>query len=320
MGVHPPVMSDELTASLGYATGTRLDSGCKHIQQCKVSQDHMVRLSSDGAEGVLRRKYQFAVHKDELVLGVGKEWSKSPAILGNNAYPRVVSNLGEIGDEEQKLIKFVYHNVTSLHMRQEYLKAFNHEPTAQITFDHGNYIDPQIDSMSLSNIFDCVCVGYANTVGFAHRETGDTLTSVMIGGLRTVRNGDFPVMCGDIIQWYWPFERDCFSHTGARKTINTIARAGHVITVDNTDPAHNLMAAGGLIRPDWDRDIPGADKRRKVFFERQYGNIPKKGKSPGHSKLVPFIKPYIVDEDNERVWEGGNIYKYTARPAADLCG
>ena len=308
-------MSDEMTASLGYATGTRLDSGCKHIQQCKVSQDHMVRLSSDGAEGVLRRKYQFAVHKDELVLGVGKEWSKSPAILGNNAYPRVVSNLGEIGDEEQKLIKFVYHNVTSLRMRQAFMQVFNHDPAAPLRFTHNNpYLlvndhgIPLIDSMALSNIFDCVCVGYANTVGFAHRETGDTLTSVMIGGLRTVRNGDFPVMCGDIIQWYWPFERDCFTRDGERKDRNYITPGG---IVTNTDPAEN----DGV----WDISAP--DKRRKVFFERQYGNILKKGNSPGHSKLVPFIKPYIVDEDNERVYDKRRCFARaigSARPHEDV--
>ena len=31
---------------------------------------------------------------------------------------------------------------------------------------------------------------------------GDTMVTVMIGGLRTVMNGDFEVFTGDLIQWY----------------------------------------------------------------------------------------------------------------------
>ena len=33
-----------LMPSLAQSTSTSLDSGCKHIQQCRVSQDHMVKF------------------------------------------------------------------------------------------------------------------------------------------------------------------------------------------------------------------------------------------------------------------------------------
>lgn len=32
-------------------------------------------------------------------------------------------------------------------------------------------------------------------------------------------NGDFEVFAGDIVQWYWTFERDCFRQDGSRKGI-----------------------------------------------------------------------------------------------------
>ena len=48
---------------------------------------------------------------------------------------------------------------------------------------------------------DYIPVGFANTLGYAHPNSGDTMTSVMIGGLRTVMNGDFEVYTGDPIQW-----------------------------------------------------------------------------------------------------------------------
>ena len=55
--------------------------------------------------------------------------------------------------------------------------------------------------MSMMN--DYYAVGFANTIGYAHPNTGDTMTSVMIGGLRTVMNGDFEIFPGDLIQFYW---------------------------------------------------------------------------------------------------------------------
>ena len=50
---------------------------------------------------------------------------------------------------------------------------------------------------------DYFAVGFANTIGYAHANTGDTMTSVMIGGLRTVMNGDFEIFPGDLVQFYW---------------------------------------------------------------------------------------------------------------------
>lgn len=50
---------------------------------------------------------------------------------------------------------------------------------------------------------DHFAVGFSNTVGYAHPNTGDTMTSVMIGGLRTVMNGDFEIFPGDLVQFYW---------------------------------------------------------------------------------------------------------------------
>jgi len=65
-------------------------------------------------------------------------------------------------------------------------------------------------------MFEQKAVGYANTLGWAHPNTGDTMSTIMIGGLRTVMNGDFEVYTGDLLMWYWPFELDCFEPDGKR--------------------------------------------------------------------------------------------------------
>jgi hypothetical protein len=45
---------------------------------------------------------------------------------------------------------------------------------------------------------------------WAHPSTGDTVASVMIGGLRTVQNGAFPIHTNDLICIYFDDERDFF--------------------------------------------------------------------------------------------------------------
>jgi hypothetical protein len=59
--------------SLAQATNTRLDSACKHIQQCRIATDEMMSFVQD-AEELQRNKYRYCIHKDELVVGVGRPW------------------------------------------------------------------------------------------------------------------------------------------------------------------------------------------------------------------------------------------------------
>ena len=73
-------MSDYLLPfqpSLAQATNTRLDSACKHIQQCRVSTDDMTRFVIEDNEELQRNKYRYCIHKDELVVGVGRPWCVS---------------------------------------------------------------------------------------------------------------------------------------------------------------------------------------------------------------------------------------------------
>ena len=63
------------TPSLATATNTRLDSACKHIQQCRVSYDHMLDFVENAHE-LERNKMQYCVHKDEMAVGVSRPWKR----------------------------------------------------------------------------------------------------------------------------------------------------------------------------------------------------------------------------------------------------
>ena len=114
-----------------------------------------------------------------------------------NHYARDVS-------EKQKILEFFKRGVYTeprvrdpevggmIHKLPDEAAAFKSDMNMKITTD-----------MWLGMMNDYIPVGYANTLGYAHPNSGDTMTTVMIGGLRTVMNGDFEIFAGDLVQFYW---------------------------------------------------------------------------------------------------------------------
>lgn len=322
--------------SLASATNTRVDSSKLHFQ-CRVSTDDMISMTETGKDqdDLLRNKYRYCIHKDELVVAVGRPWSAGAARKKtNNAYPRVISNMGAMdGNSErgklfQKVIKYMYNFARTVQEKQCILNALNNHDRFN---DPGNYrrfpdgadvtIDEaepyftrddveKIKAMVMPYMYDQIPMGYATTLGWAHPNTGDTMVTVMIGGIRTVMNGDFEVFTGDLIQWYWPFERDCFQKNGQRKPYLNGWRnfdAGDRILqflAPNFDPAHEADGNNtGALAPD--------AKRRKTYHTQVYGQ---KLNAP---KVVPYIKPYMRDDRDPRMYDGLRVFAVavtSARP------
>jgi hypothetical protein len=127
---------------------------------------------------------------------------------------------------------------------------------------------------------------------YAHH--GDTMTSVHIGGLRTVMNGDFPVECGDQIQWYWPDEAHLFFDDKGKR-------------IPKGTPAHLLdpPSGGGMgSRPQGVTD-------REEFHTLQFGQTKDK------QKYVPRIKAYVEDPEQPRLYDYMRVFAVaisSARP------
>lgn len=296
------------TPSLASATSTRVDSACKHIQQCRVSYDHMLDFVENPHE-LEKNKMQYCVHKDEMVVGVARPWeSERVRLLPISAYPRIVSNLGDITTQPKygaplKMIKYLFHFATSLQKRQLIIHQMN---TPLNTIDHFNPALPHYLSnvagarldlrTHLSKMYDFYPVGIANTLGYAHPNSGDTMSSVMIGGLRTVMNGDFDVFAGDQIQWYWTFERNCFREDGTRKGISDAAGNVH----DGADP--EIDCGGGLNQP-----MPPPNDRR-LYHDLQYGAVNNSKSSSDKAKHVARIKPYLRDDVQPRLYDWQRVF------------
>ena len=298
------------TPSLASATSTRVDSACKHIQQCRVSYDHMLDFVENAHE-LEKNKMQYCVHKDEMAVGVARPWKKERARhLPISAYPRIISNLGDITTQPKyelplKMIKYLYHFSTSIQKRKQIIDQMNVDrhntiPLSPHLMGRGYFIDqnnnPEDLSKHLKKMYDFYPVGVANTLGYAHPNSGDTMSSVMIGGLRTVMNGDFEVYAGDLIQWYWTFERDCFREDGSRKSIADDNGNVH----DGGNPENDVGPALA----------PGAQPydARRLYNDLQYGAVNNSKAPSDKSKHVARIKPYIRDDAQPRLYDWQRVF------------
>lgn len=313
--------------SLAQATNTRVDSACKHIQQCRVSTDDMMRFVGEDREELQSNKYRYCVHKDEAVIGVGRPWDTASVMkrTANSAYPKVVSNLGTLGDNDEtrvaiNMIRFMNHYARTIDEKQKIIRWFQRDQfkPAQIwqpapgagmalaAMPNCEAFKPKPNAALgtkrfMSIMADFNAVGFANTLGYAHPNTGDTMTSVMIGGLRTVMNGDFEIFAGDPVQFYWSCEKDDFTPDGRRKP--------YLDGWDRDEPGNidpsvtNTLAKRGRDgdpRETW--QLPQDARIRQANYELGYGQ------KAGVHKLVARVKAYYRDEDNPRIYDWVRVF------------
>ena len=332
--------------SLGNITGTHLDSACKHIQQCRVSFDHMLHFA-ENADELDKEKMKFCVHKDEIVIGVGRAWKKNKVRqMPSSAYPRIISNLGNIAKNDDKykyprmMITFLFHTATDVIARDMIVKAmenpvgFSAMGDALSDATKAYFYDKDDDkgqatyvklSKYLDRMYDHYPVGVSNTIAFANPRTGDTVGSVMIGGLRTVMNGDWEVQAGDEIQWYWTFEKDCFRADGARKSFAKFNTDGSIAeNYIGASPFHDYgdgavtaswLAAGSRIAPTTTENnlvnqgpLTNAANARKNFGDRQYGIKPQSLEPSDKAKSVARVKTFVQDPRCPRMYDKMRVF------------
>jgi hypothetical protein len=162
----------------------------------------------------------------------------------------------------------------------------------------------------------------------------------MIGGLRTVMNGDWEVHAGDLLQWYWTFERDCFRKDGTRKSYRAFNKRGELVTdVFGMSPFDDLEKEvdedGQLLMRDDAEPETGEKsakkaklnhndtitKKRGNFADRQYGIKPQSLTPSEKSKSVARIKRYMEDPHNPNLYDRTRVFARaigTARPGESL--
>jgi hypothetical protein len=230
------------------------------------------------------------------------------------------------------MIKFLFHTATNVLDRQiiidamaqdrgfdkigEDLQPDKHYFHFKNDSDTGKHVYCNLTKY-LARMYDYYPVGVCNTIGYANPRSGDTVSSVMIGGLRTVMNGDWEVQAGDVVQWYWTFEKDCFDDTTGKRNRFQLFNADGDITQDyfGMDPAKDVDelaaadlaergddAAGRQPRPP-PRHIADLSQERRKFNDRQYGMKPQSTTPSDKSKSVARIKTYVKDPFCPRIYD-----------------
>lgn len=288
--------------SIGTATGTRVDGPAKHMMQCRVATNIIMQMLKDNKdssgssdpESYLKfgDKHAYAMAKDDLAMNCGTPLIKTATKIVNDfnrmhAYP-LVTSVCDFDSDTQTWLKDLYKLATP----SDFYKFL----TMKIIPSTGNrgtqtHIDfcsmksmqeYEVQNMSaeectsfknrLQNIPRFHVQGYCTVAGNAHPDVGDTMCTIMCGGVITVRNGPFAINCGDRLQWIFSFEEDQFSKTSSK----------------------DLQSGQRLFSAQDQSSQSKSIQLRKDWMNLQHGAMDtKRQKTDNKSRRVFLIKPYV---------------------------
>jgi hypothetical protein len=272
--------------SLAASTGTRMDSAAKHNMACKVDTKIIKSWMMPGGDLDKRlhtERMRFAVQKDELVMNVAYRMFETSSY---NAYPAITSNLSEMTKDVQKVVWGLYAqpNPSAFKNYSELMKDLKHGGHTQAILDRlknlkievDNEADLKKNAKQFGHMPFFRAQGYALGTGYASSVSGDTVCTVMVGGMHSCMNGAFTFHAGDLVQWYFTGEEDLFQHgnTGEHEDGERLAHYR-----DN-------------------RNNPHSRKRNRDYHDRYaFGSEPIKDNHKSHA--VFRIKPYRMCRDND---------------------
>ena len=251
-------------ASLGTATGTTVDSPAKHIMACKMDTNYLITLlkfastqNTDALTLLHDNKMRWCMHKHELALFTGKKLCPGSTFTSSNpkAYPMVITTVGDMHMFTKYFLTNLYNQPTpydfyylcGLISNQLNQGAWQSNPasrrlvfgddgiaqqfedkcTHEATKDEMNLVVRQIECTP-----DFRLQGVALGQAWASHISGDTVASVMVGGVHTVQNGAFPMQTGDLVQWYFDFEEPMFetkaTNRQGERTNGSMADGPHI--------------------------------------------------------------------------------------------
>jgi len=126
--------------------------------------------------------------------------------MGTRAYPSVGSSVTEMPFHVRNWLKYLYDSETAIHFVQaSFVPDFNFTTNCGVTA-----IQQSLANTMWTEMPYFTAQGYALGTAFASAQSGDTVSTVLVGGMVTVRNGGFSCRPGEPIMWYFEFEEDLF--------------------------------------------------------------------------------------------------------------
>jgi hypothetical protein len=217
-----------MATSLANTTSTRADSSSRHMLQCRVHRDRLLGWTATRCDNQVLQanKHVYSLTKDELAIEVSQSLDKGSDHFSHRSqpYPLVLSSFEGMSESAQNVYACLMATETPFHSHRKEI------------FD---VIKKDSFRNSLPNISDhyhCKTIPYFRAMGYsvgtayAHENTGDTIASVMIGGITTALNGAFPMQTGDRVMWYLAkSETNMFESNGVRTRVE-----GNPMKLDET--------------------------------------------------------------------------------------
>ena len=247
-------------------TNTQIESGSRHMQQCRTNYDVLLAMAGT-EEDLLNNDDKWCMGKDELAVVCNRHLDANSAKTGTKyAYPSVVTTVGDMSQEETKLLASHYHFMGQF--------PANGGQASLVSQCFPNTKKVAITAKAMQ-YREFIPVGYSVGRACAHGYKGDTVASVQIGGLRTVMNGQFTIQTGDLIQMYIPdAEEKMFNAEGGRKFCRT---------VQQMDPVINMNAPV----------LTDVETKRRNFYSRGLGvGVATKNGKNRIKRGMFSIKPY----------------------------
>lgn len=151
----------------------------------------------------------------------------------------------------------------------------------------------------IQNMLDFHFVGISLGTAYAHAHSGDTVASVMVGGLKTILNGAYQVHTNDLLMFYFDEESIFFDSDGSRAKRSTHVVRDHddkILMSDSALKWMNYETTGLHLTHD-----TYAAKKRKVYHAQEQGTYlgnETHGSTPGKDH-VGKVKPYLQSKHGE---------------------
>jgi hypothetical protein len=165
---------------------------------------------NEGMRDLQMNKMKYCMHKDDLVVGLGRPlYGASVNMCNKKAYPSVISTMHGTNKHVQRWMAVhnfmvnAYEDTYTLKDRlmscmrgDHYVQPHRQHDDAEV-HAHWLNVDKNIKNImdkKINNMLEFYFVGVSLGLAYAHPHSGDTVASVMVGGLKTILNGAFQVM------------------------------------------------------------------------------------------------------------------------------
>jgi hypothetical protein len=278
-------------------TGTRIDSASKHQIACRIDFERMLSWVGYDHMVMQREKHRYCMKENDLAIGCGQPIRNNEpqrTSTRNKAYPSIVVTLAEMQPAAVNYLVALYHNCLNMAERDRFVEDVERTVDRWV----GPMGNLELAKKQIQEMPEFFMVGVSVGTAWAHPNSGDNVATVMIGGLRTILNGAFPVQCNDEVMWYWEEERPCFRADGRRIQRKIEPASGILVSKDVDNFVEGNLA------------MDADDERRRKFFDRGNGNYsaPSRDGNIKGKQRVAYPKPFRYDDENERIYDRRRVF------------